>query len=251
MILEIDAGNTSLKWRLVNDHQQVSMRGVQGYSVGLAAIAAQLEASAVSWVRIACVAGSQIAAQLKQWAHDSLGARVEFARTLKSHAGVSVAYEDPSRLGVDRWLAMLAAYGQGGENVCVIDAGSAVTVDLVTQQGEHLGGYIVPGLKMLRKSLVADTGQIILSGQDQSDQLVWGKSTDEAVDYGTFRMLVSFLQSVADELGRSGQSWHLYVAGGDGKILMPAIATDFGVTCDPDLVFSGLAIALPQQDSAE
>lgn len=251
MILEIDAGNTTLKWRLLDQCQQVSARGIQGYSEELSAITAQLGGGAITCMRIACVAGSGIGMRLKQWAHDDLGVEVKFASTLKHYAGVTVAYDAPSRLGVDRWLAMLAAYGEGAEPVCIIDAGSAITVDLLAGDGEHLGGYIVPGLKMLRRSLLEDTGQIILSGQEQPDQLAWGKSTDEAVDYGTYKMAVSFLQSIVDELKDSGHCWSLYVTGGDGRKVMSAVSTDFVVIYDSDLVFRGLAIALPEQGLVE
>ncbi len=60
-------------------------------------------------------------------------------------AGVTSAYQQPQRLGVDRWLALLGGYSMGVTDAMIIDAGSAITVDLLKKDGQHLGGAILPG----------------------------------------------------------------------------------------------------------
>ena len=69
-------------------------------------------------------------------------------------------YEDIAQLGVDRWAAIVGAYTHFGSAVCIVDAGTAVTVDLVRDGGRHLGGLIVPGLQLMRSSLEQDTEDI-------------------------------------------------------------------------------------------
>jgi type III pantothenate kinase len=66
--------------------------------------------------------------------------------TQKNVAGVHNGYTAPDKLGVDRWLALLGTMGlYGSVDKLIIDAGSAITVDLLTQDGKHLGGAILPG----------------------------------------------------------------------------------------------------------
>ncbi len=245
MILELDAGNTRLKWRVVDDHNKVHARGAQDYSVELTLISAQVKATNFSLVRIASVMTKSFELQVRAWVAKEFQVQIKFAQVCKHYAGIIVAYDDPSQLGVDRWLAMLAAYKVSDESVCIIDAGSALTVDLIAQDGQHLGGYIVPGRKILNSVLLKNTSQIKIDDQHVSNQLSWGKNTSEAVNHGSYRMGVSFIQSIVDELKCNGKQWQLYITGGDGKELMSGITTDFIVYYDPDLVFKGLAVAFP------
>ncbi|MCP4301523.1 MAG: type III pantothenate kinase [Gammaproteobacteria bacterium] len=63
----------------------------------------------------------------------------------KQALGVTNGYLDPARLGDDRWMALLAAAGMVDGDCLVIDAGSAITLDLLRADGHHLGGAILPG----------------------------------------------------------------------------------------------------------
>ena len=69
-------------------------------------------------------------------------------------------YRDPERLGVDRWLALIAARERSKQPTVIVDAGSACTIDLLDSEGRHLGGYILPGLTAMGEALVRGTHQI-------------------------------------------------------------------------------------------
>ncbi len=243
MILEIDAGNTSLKWRVVNAMGDVVSRGRHGHSHEYADISKQLDGLNVRSARVSCVAGVQTESNIKQWLDNFGSIKVCIARTLKSFAGLQVAYDNPERLGVDRWLAMLAAWSPG-QACCVVDCGSAITVDLVNADGVHLGGYIVPGLKIMRSGLLGETGQIKMEPEAASSSLAPGVNTSQAVNNGILRMAVSFVQSVLDVLDSNGNGWKVVMTGGDMDTINQFISAGVTIECVPELVLDGLSIAL-------
>lgn len=104
-------------------------------------------------------------------------------------------YQDPSKLGIDRLLAMEAAFRESESSVVVIDCGSAVTVDYVSQTGFHEGGYIVPGYRLQMESLLRDTS---LSFEDIRPSLGLGQSTSECIRNGSLRMITSLCESVIE-----------------------------------------------------
>ena len=120
---------------------------------------------------------------------------VEFYYSPAEDAGVVNSYVRPERLGVDRWLAIVEAWHSRGAAI-VIDCGSAITLDAVSSAGRHQGGYIVPGLRMLERSLTGGTGAVrIDSGIERG--LGPGKSMTECVQNGVLRMSGA---SVTDDL---------------------------------------------------
>ena len=113
----------------------------------------------ISRVRVACVANQTITRRIDDWVAQQWQLVPEYAHTQAYYQGLTVAYQDERRLGVDRWLAMLAArQAAAGQGVCVVDCGSALTLDVVDHEGRHLGGYIVPGLAMMESALLNNTG---------------------------------------------------------------------------------------------
>jgi len=126
MIIDIDAGNTALKWRLSDGRPARRVLLAE-----LAQVAEALQGQPVTGVRVSCVAGESVKQRLSDWAAQHWGVVARFAQPEKNFAGLKVAYAQPVRLGVDRWLAMLAARQRCAGAVCVIDCGSAITVDRV------------------------------------------------------------------------------------------------------------------------
>jgi type III pantothenate kinase len=243
MILEIDAGNTALKWRVVNVAGEIISRGRQSYSRALADISKDLCGVNIKVARVACVAGRQTEFGIKEWLGGLGVLEVNFARTLSMFSGLKIAYQNPARLGVDRWLAMLAARTEQ-KACCVIDCGSAITVDFVNTQGSHLGGYIVPGLKTMQSGLLGNTRQIKLDKLESTSALGLGSSTSEGVNNGILRMAVSFLQSVLDDASRKGEGFHVFMTGGDMETVRPFLSSEMPIELVPELVLNGLRIAL-------
>lgn len=246
MIVDIDVGNTAVKWRL--SEQGAASQPAQRIALDqLVRLSRGLRGESVTDVRISCVAADPVKQKLTGWVKDNWGVEARFAHTEKYFDGLTVSYQNPARLGVDRWLAMLAARRRQPGGLCVIDCGSAITVDLVSAAGQHLGGYIVPGLQMMRGVLLGATGQIRMDARQPDYQMVWGQDTDEAVNFGIFRTSVSFVESILLELQQSGQADSIYMTGGDAErirqVLVPRQQQELILV--PDLVLDGLAVALP------
>jgi type III pantothenate kinase len=229
LILQLDIGNTRIKWRLVDGTDTVD-GGAIVRDGGLVLPALE---QALEQVWVASVAGDEQEALLRQ---EFAGLDVWFARTGGRACGVRNSYAQPQRMGVDRWLAMLAAWNQAGDAVCVVDAGSALTIDFVSAGGSHLGGYILPGLDSMERALLSDTDRVRFADAPR-DSLAPGQSTEEAVYNG---LLLSQAGAVALALDRVGHVGSLYFSGGNGAVLQAALDRDGQLA--PDLVLNGLAL---------
>ena len=176
MILQMDVGNTAMKWRLCEDGR-VADRGVVSREAVLRLPEPAAPPRAV-WV--ASVAGPEFERALCAAVGEAWGVSPWIARSSAAACGITNSYAAPERMGVDRWLAMIAAWQWVGDAVCVIDAGSALTIDFVGADGEHRGGYIVPGLAMMERALLAETDRVRF-GEAPRDCLEPGNSTETAV----------------------------------------------------------------------
>jgi len=249
MILELDAGNTALKWRVLDSIGQSVAKGGFTYADWPTQLAElpELLGQTVLRVRVSCVASPVIQQQIADWVEACWQVPVECAATQKHWQGLTVAYQDPTRLGVDRWLAMLAAREQAaGSGVCVIDCGSALTLDVVTAAGQHLGGYIVPGLEMMKASLLDRTGQIQWLDESANEATKGpglGSTTEQAIDWGVVRMARALIVDVLAELAPA--DYQVFLAGGGVSRLQTAVPPDYDVKHNVNLVLDGLAVALP------
>lgn len=244
MILEFDVGNSVLKWRLLDAERAIVQRGNLASTEQLQDISDSLEQ--VSRLRVASVAADETAAAIDSWAHSVLGVEAEFARTTATFDGLINSYAEPERMGVDRWLAMLAAYVPRRSAVLVIDAGTAVTLDYVEADGRHRGGYILPGRRLSQAALLRDTSRVRFS--EHVDVLpLPGSSTAEAVSNGALFAVVAAVESAIGQAQEFwGQQFSIVLTGGDGSDILRHLNTG-SLACEfvPDLVFEGLGIALP------
>ncbi|MEQ8952723.1 MAG: type III pantothenate kinase, partial [Gammaproteobacteria bacterium] len=168
------------------------------------------------------------------------------AQVTQSFGPVRNQYADVSRLGVDRWLAMVAAYQRSGSACMIVDAGTALTVDVLNDDGLHLGGYILPGLELMRSSLEQHTA-IRLGDLQQGLSLAPGNSTNEAVGNGVNAAVVGAIRQALARLSGENDTVKLYVSGGDAPVLRPLLAAVPGLHVEEvqDLVFEGLALICP------
>jgi type III pantothenate kinase len=240
----MDVGNTRLKWRTVSTDGESPASGVK--NLVDASIFAGIPSSGVVRVRVSCVAGSRIEHLIATWCENELGVEPEFARSQSKLGKVCNGYVDPDRLGVDRWMAVLAAYAMHADTCCIVDCGSAITLDFVQRTGEHLGGLIVPGLTMMKNSLLQDTEEIRLTTEDtwgDADRIA-GRSTEEAVLGGIISMTVALIGNCLDRFERDqATTAALILTGGDARILANYLSRNCVV--NSALVLDGLAVALP------
>lgn len=159
---------------------------------------------------------------------------------VKQAYGLENAYDDVNSLGSDRWCAMIGALHFAEGAFMVISAGSALTIDLVNARGQHKGGYILPGLSMMRTSLGMHTAKVkIESIESQLPSLSLANSTSGCVEAGIHLSAVSLIQAVYEKESLAPEHLHCYLTGGNAKV----IANLLSCKCDviPDMVFRGLA----------
>jgi type III pantothenate kinase len=249
----VDIGNTRIKWALL-DGRQLAARSSAVHRDALDAALAVLNAALpreLGRVIVANVAGERVAERLRELVAARAGARVEFVATTAERFGVRCAYAEPARLGVDRWVALLAAHHAAAGAACVINAGTAVTFDAVDAGGQHLGGLILPSARLIAASLDRHTSNIgataPAAGARAGLELL-GKSTDAAVGNGAMLALAAALDRAVGTVARAlGTQPRVYLSGGDAAPLRGWLETS--VELRADLVLEGLALfaAEPQR----
>ena len=246
--LDIDLGNTRLKWRL-REGARVLERGALSWAAldaepgGWVQLTARI--SAAERIRVGSVAGDARNQQLLDVLAGSGAGVPTFAQTAAQSAGVTNSYADPSRMGVDRWLAAVAAYHRVGGACVVVDCGSAVTVELMSAEGRHCGGYIVPGLRLMRRALFADTDAVKVESASTPLSLAPGTDTAAAVNHGLPLMLLGLIGAAQRYLADARPQ--LLLTGGDSAALLPLLRSELELepVLVPELVLDGLALVLP------
>jgi type III pantothenate kinase len=115
------------------------------------------------------------------------GVSPQFAKTRESELGVVNGYRPPERLGVDRWLGLLAARDLSKDPLLVVDCGTATTLDGMDAEGRHLGGVILPGLGLFRRCLRSHTD----IPQDEISAEIGDFATDTAAGIASGAMLAT------------------------------------------------------------
>ncbi len=241
MILEIDAGNSRIKWRVLADGS-IRERGIvtRDEATWLTMAAQCFD---VSRIRVANVAGFAVGRKLELWAQGHFGLTAEFAGSKSRVAGVINGYEAPDTLGVDRWLAIIAAWDIVRGPCLVVDVGTTLTVDLVGATGQHLGGYIVPGFSMMFQALFQGTSGVRFE-QRQDYSGAPGKNTRDAVQNGCFLMSLALIEKALAELQQGADVLATIVFTGGGSEPLAA-CFDERAQSRQDLVLDGLALAIP------
>lgn len=246
--LLLDIGNTRLKWAL---HTAAGlMPGAPIVHVEgdfIAQLQSEFQAlGAVDSIWCADVRRTQTGQLAVAWLAQRFGTEVQTLTTPASGFGIQNAYAEPSRLGIDRWLAMVGGF-RAGRGLLVVDAGSALTVDAVDPSGRHLGGLIFPGAQMLRRALARDTElvQVAVAEAAPSAQIQLGASTAQCVQFALDTAAVALIDRVrANWRHALGETAAFMLTGGDAPALISALADPW--TEDPLLVLRGLARAVEQ-----
>ncbi len=240
-MLVVDIGNSRIKWATV-DAGVLSGQGAADYQDDT--LAQQLDAD---WEKLSnpasiayCSVGARETADiLERWASKRWGIIATRIRTTAAGFGVRCAYARPESLGADRWAALVACRHKRKSAAVIVDCGTAITLDAMSDAGEHLGGVIVPGVSLMRHALTSRTDQIPQQHSDSREVLA--KSTADGVAAGTLYAAAAAVDRLAAEMGRflpAGSARIL--TGGAMNLLRPLLTTKF--EADPDLVLYGLAV---------
>lgn len=239
MDLLIDIGNTSLKWARCEPDALSEMQSVLHHGhLPIDLYAAWEKLPAPARIRVSNVAGEELERALSVVCRSLWGCEPQFACSRADYSGLSIAYATPEQFGVDRWLALLGALRTGPGAHLIVDAGTAITYDLLAPDGNHLGGLILPGLRMAHEVLTQGTR---MPGFEQVEtDLLWAADTASAVAAGPVQAAAALAERLATALGKeTGVAPHILLTGGDAERLMPAIEWR-SIEVVPDLVLKGL-----------
>ena len=268
--LLVDVGNTRVKWRIVDlstparpaartaieslptsaiDDVATSWRALRGVPLGAALY------SNVASRRIDAALTAAIEAT---WGEIP----VQRVRPAARRCGVVNGYRDPTQLGSDRWLALIAAHAlrpDGSQLVCTF--GTATTIDLLVRTGDgarFVGGMILPGFDVMRASLSTSTARLAPGVRDRAaDTADFAVDTDGAIASGVLGAQVgaveSAIRAARARLGRRNDADTLacLLAGGHASQVLPRLAgLDVPVRIESELVLQGLAV-LAADDASE
>ena len=245
MILVVDIGNSRIKWACLKGPSLEAV-GDAVYSPSLVDalhVMCKTQSPEIARVMATNVAGRKFESALASVCADYWKISPEFVTPDKKAHGISCAYSDPSKLGADRWVALIVAHRLDEGVSAVIDAGTTVTLDVVDADGQHFGGLIMAGPDLVYSALHKETsgiGKIDLVPDASSGIQVLGRNTKMAVANGTMLSIASALDrallAVSAEIQEEPT---VYITGGNALILSNWLETR--TRYRTNLVLEGLA----------
>ena len=232
MMIAIDAGNTRIKWGVLDGSVWVAQGAMP------TADAARLADVSAGWPVVPIVACNVAGPSVEAAISTALAARFAPLLWLRSSAsvcGVGNSYDLPERLGADRWAALIGARGQLSTACLVVCAGTATTVDWLDASGTFRGGLILPGVDLMRASLASNTAQLPLAdGHFQGEP----RNTMDAIVSGCLHAQIGAIErmfaKIADEPGAV-----CLLTGGAAQSIVPFLNIPFQLT--ENLILDGLA----------
>lgn len=244
MRLLVDAGNTRIKWRIV------AGRTLHASGVVLTSDVADL---AQAWrpyrltgAVLSCVADAAAQAGLTRILAE-LAVPAQWLEPERENYGLLNLYDAPEKLGADRYAALIAAAHLKLGDCVVVSVGTATTVDMLSRNGEFLGGVIVPGPGLMRAALLGGTGQIEtrMRGDDSrtnpaANLEAWPRDTDTAVGMGIALAQAGVVRALCERMQGAAESSPLVVLTGGARVQIRAWLR-MQILEIEDLVLEGLA----------
>ena len=246
--LLMDVGNSRIKWGVL-EQGEIRRTGhiAQGRirERGLQALTTRIPRG-VDQVFVSNVAGNTFGTRLSGVIGMHCNCQVRFAHAERSGWGVTNGYRQPRRMGVDRWVALVGAWDEFRSASLVVDAGTAVTLDAIDQNGTHLGGQIIAGVEMMMRALSTSTSEIPAvrpaSGKGGAGLDMFAASTADAVREGARNAIAGAVDRAFRGLQSGACDPVLVLTGGDASRILGALG---GTPVHrPHLVLQGLATML-------
>ena len=241
MNLLIDLGNSRLKWA----QQAPGLWRADAALLSEQGIAALLDRRwgkipAPRKIVLCSVSRPQNLRAVEEWIRVHWSIEPHTVKAQVEQLDVKNAYHQPETLGADRWAALIGARGLTASAACVVDCGTAVTVDALSARGEFLGGVIFPGLGLLRDSLIQGTEGIKIDAAAGNTQDFPARSTADGVAAGSLLGLAGAVERLIHEYRQTlGAAMQVFLTGGDARQIVARLRVV--VTLEPDLVLKGLA----------
>lgn len=250
MILEMDLGNSRFKWRL-RDANKIIAQG----DIPAGSLFHELDTSLANYfplielVLVASVVGYERDQQFIAWSKRCFAISPVFAKSTPHCAGVTNGYAEPELLGVDRWLGIISVYNRCRTAFVLVSFGTAVTVDVVLQNGGHVGGFIAPGVNLMLDSLTKGTRQVAPDRKVGEFTLRPGVTTTGAVYSAITAMLIGLIKNATREFDdESIHKIEIIFTGGDAHKFLPFYP---GAKYMADVVLDGLMYVLGDSKKLE
>ncbi|MFQ5609548.1 MAG: type III pantothenate kinase [Woeseiaceae bacterium] len=242
--LLLDVGNTRLKWGIGDAgdiHRTGSVTREHLAERGMSTLTTRLPRR-IDAAMASNVAGPTIATRLTGFVGAHCSCDLHFAKTERHAFGVSNAYPQPRRMGVDRWVGLIGAWAELQAACVVVDAGTAVTIDAIDDDGRHLGGQILPGVTMMAASLASSTSGIPPTKAAKADAYaqmgMFGRNTRAAVSAGALNAVTGAVERAIRTLRSNAYDVSVVLTGGDASRILTAL--DETPLHRPNLVLQGL-----------
>lgn len=232
MIVAIDAGNSRIKWG-VHDGASWQAQGNLPTEEAdrLAEVAANWPAGADM---VACSVAGEVVEEVIEAAVVAAGYRLRWVRSEASAHGVRNSYDQPGRLGADRWAAMIGARGKVPGACLVVCAGTATTVDWLDAAGTFRGGLILPGVRLMLGALARNTAQLPLAEGEFRDE---PHNTMDAIVSGCLHAQAGAIERMFAKVAAEGEAICL-LTGGAAYRIVPCLSIPCRI--EESLVLEGL-----------
>ena len=232
MKLLIDAGNTRIKWALVENGTWVRSGA---FPVAQAReLSGQFPASLqITSVWASNVAGEPVASQLRGIVQSHSARSLHMVTAQPLQCSVRNGYANPAQLGSDRWAALIAAWHMVHGMCLVVNSGTATTIDALSAQGEFIGGLILPGIELMQRSLAEAAVQL---GREPGRYADFPGNTADAMFSGAIQATCGAILRQRAQLG--DEAVPVVLSGGAAPLLREHLALPLQVA--EDLVLQGL-----------
>ncbi len=234
-MLLLDIGNSRCKWALVQDGEWVR-QGETGNTEWLSLQLVFANLPPPSRILASNVAGDAMAQRVRAvcagWK-----CPIEFITASDVQCDVRNGYQQAVRLGSDRWAALIAAWDIVHGACLVANCGTATTVDALSDQGEFLGGLILPGVGLMQQSLATNTAQLMAEQGVLQD---FPLNTADAIHSGMLRATAGAIRHQFDLLQARYGTVRCLISGGAAGVVQPHL--DLPSERLDNLVLKGLQI---------
>jgi type III pantothenate kinase len=246
-VLLVDIGNTRIKWSLLRGDRIGRQKALEHAGITARDLKRQVfgptRGLGLTRVIAASVAGTRVNRLLAATCRKETGLVCEFVASARNAAGLSTRYKEPWRLGVDRFMAVIAGYHMArARGACVIDVGTAMTIDLVDTLGVHLGGAIIPGPALMTGAVLKKTAGIArrASGAAMAKGL-FAQDTRAAISQGARYAIAASIDRAVTEAHRVLQRRPMVLLTGGAAVEVEPLLQCSYVSV-PDLVLRGVAL---------
>ncbi len=238
MQLLIEAGNTYVKLANIESDSSLTQLG-KFPSAQLELVLEPFLDDGIDRIVFASVGPVVIDNTIQRFAQEN-GIPCMHVRTQRKDFGVKNAYTQYQYLGVDRWLTLISVYQQSKQPSVIIDIGTALTFDVLAEDGKHLGGWIAPGYRLMMDSVLSNTSKVFSEG-DHSDFISFSDNTADGLKNGCRAALIGMIQyGIAEAKEKLGVEPEVILCGGGVRHLPAALRKHYSHRSD--LVLQGLAL---------